>query len=111
VKELYSLQAKRSYPFYYAFLTKKGVIIIAISAFVVGGIIFSLPFPLPVKLGLWIAASYGTAKVLLSQFPILEPDVRHSFLQALWKKRWEVEGNSCQKKRLAEALRRKYGKC
>lgn len=111
MKELYSLQAKRTYPFYYIFLTRKGIIIVVLSMLTAGAFIFSLPFSLPVKVGVWTAASYGIAKALLSQFPILEPDVRRSFLQVLWKKRWELEERPCERDRLTEVLRRKYGKC
>ena len=110
-KELYSLQAKRSYPFKYFFLTKKGLIILAVSVVLSFLLSFSLPLPLPLRQGLFVALTYIFAKLISSQFPILESDVRHSFLQKWWKKKWEIEKGECKKEKLAKTLKEKYGRC
>lgn len=105
------MQAKRNFsPVYYLF-TKKGWIIGTVLVLLVGVIVFSLPFNGLVKTGLFLAGVGLGFKGLSSQFPITEGDIRGSFLQKWWRKKWEAEKESCSKLRLTKALEKRYGKC
>ena len=110
MKELYSMQAKRTYSPYYYLVTKKGWAIIGFSLAV--GTMFALAFPFSdlLRLGIFLGTAMLFLKAASLQFPVKESDVRDNFLQRWNKKKWEAE-SGCEMQRITEMLRRRGGDC